>query len=375
MSDTPPPNRPGAKGKPLPHSLLAPNPRIVTPWATPPVRLLYYPDAFKRHYMELLRRYRDELSQQTGRRIGWQTIRDMMMEPEDRAVSDSLARSGAANDKARVRSTLVTLDNMKSWMDDDILPSDVKFQYVERFIRSLRVRGQLDEIEHALDHAQREYIGDALRLFYRPSPSVCREPGERQDRIMPGVRELLSHSCYVLPALAIESEPAQARVSVCLLILHDYGDHVTPLDIVSLREAPPSGAPLDAVDFVPLYTGFLITETILPAIDLPTVSSELGLMGKLIVSKMSGATAGDDGYAAMSEGGTFECMAKVTSAQIDLLLSVGDGLTLFAGILGAELPPSAASVSVGGPPLKRIQRDARIETLQHQLAFRYRTWQ
>jgi len=366
MSDTPPRRRTSAEGKSLPLSLLAPSTTLASQRPAY-LHLLYYPDAFKRHYLDILQAYREELSRRTGKRVGWQTIRDMMMDPEDREVAAKSARLGTDNEKAKLRSTLVTLDNMKSWMDDGILPSDVKFQYVERFIRSLRISGDVDEIESALDAAQGEYVRDAMRLFYRPSPNSVDMPDDLRALILSAARNLISGACFALPAKMIASEPASDNVPVCLLLFREYTDHVTPLDIVSFKGT--SGDP-NAIDFVPLYSGFLICDGILPS----GSENSTAILGRLVIVKASGATAGDDGYAVLSAGGTFSLMASVTTLHLDLTLSVGEELTLLAGLFGEDPTQTGNSVGLQAAALQRITRDAQIEALERRLVFRYRAW-
>jgi len=332
-------------------------------------RVLYYPDALKRHYLEILRRYRDELTKQRGKPVGWQSIRDLIMEPEDRAVTASMAKSRVSNKSTRVRSTLITLDNMKSWMEDSILPSDVKFQYIERFVRTLRVRGQIDDIERDLDLAQTEYIRDAISLFYRPNPVPAALPRELQAEVLEAARAVLSNACFDVPGQLIEVAQA-AKGRKFLMLLHDYHQHVVPLDIVLTRPIASANGP-DDLDVIPVYTGFFVAETIEPPF---TLDRQAAVTGKLLLTRPAGATSGDDGQRSMSSGGTFAAMIVATMTDLQLSLATGDELRLLADLFDGSQAYGGASARLQPAPFKRILDDASTTSLRARLAFRYRPW-
>jgi len=285
-------------GKVLPEALtgLA---KVQAPSVAEKRAVLYYPDAFKRHYLEILDRYRQELARQSGKPVGWKTIRNMVMVREDEMLAKE--RGGKRDrinvETTRPESTAVSENDLKGWYDKDKshLPSDVKFQYIERFVRFLRKSGTIDDIERALDLAQGEYVRDALHLFYRPhSYGGTRIVLKERELGLAG--KFVSGGCFELEARWLGD--GAPRAAVCLFLVRDYGNHVTPVDIVLLRKEPRAGME-DQPDFVPLYTGFLVTDKILYLGE-----DQVALWGKLILSKGSGATPRDDGIASLAEGGT-----------------------------------------------------------------------
>lgn len=96
--------------------------------------VLYYPEAFKRLYMDVLGCFRDDLAQCSGRQVGWQALRDMVMQPEDELLAGELSglRDRIKVDNTRPRSPLVTLEDFKGWYHPKKthVPSDLKFQYI-----------------------------------------------------------------------------------------------------------------------------------------------------------------------------------------------------------------------------------------------------
>lgn len=100
-----------------------------------PADLAYGPE-LKKRCLALLEGYRADLSAKQGKPVGWAQIRDMVMVVEDREIADGAEGSGQ-------RSFLVTTEDFKGWFSakSSHLPSDMKFQYVLRFLRSLEVAG------------------------------------------------------------------------------------------------------------------------------------------------------------------------------------------------------------------------------------------
>lgn len=331
--------------------------------------VLYYPDAFKRHYMEILERYRQELARERGKPVGWKTIRDMVMAPEDEMV---VRQCGSKRDRINVEttrpvSTAVTENDFKGWYgkDSSHLPTDIKFQYVERFVRFLRKSGAIDDIERALDLAQGEYVRDALHLFYRPNAYG----GDRlvlKEGQMGLTQKLVSGACFEVEARWLGDGPS--RPAVCLLLLGDYGNHVTPVDIVLLRNEPRKGSG-EQVDFVPLYTGFLVTDTIFPSSE-----DRALLLGKLLLSKGSGATPRDDGVASLSEGGTYNSAATFDAKGVEVGLETGNDLALLGPVFGVEVGGTDGKEALTPPAMRRVVVDDRIKALERGLVFRYRPW-
>lgn len=331
--------------------------------------VLYYPDAFKRHYLEILDRIRQELARQGGKPVGWKTIRNMVMAPED----EKLAREkGGQRDRINVEttrpeSTAVSENDFKGWYDKDKshLPSDVKFQYIERFVRFLRKSGAIDDIERALDLSQGEYVRDALHLFYRPNSYG----GDRlvlKERDLALAEKFVSGGCFEVEAQWLGDRPP--RPAVCLLLVRDYGNHVTPVDIVLLRKEGRDGEE-GQPDFVPLYTGFLVTDNILALGE-----EQVALWGKLILSKGSGATPRDDGIASLAEGGTYKSSVTFSADGAEISLATGDDLALLGPVFGVEAGGSDEKEGLTAPAMRRVERDDRIEALERSLAFRYRPW-
>lgn len=329
--------------------------------------VLYYPEAFKRHYMDVLGCFRDDLAQRSGKPVGWQAIRDMVMQPEDERLAGELSgpRDRIKVDNTRPRSTLVTLEDFKGWYHPkkSHVPSDLKFQYIERFVRSLRISGEIDEIERELDLAQGEYIRDALHLFYRPVP-FAGDAVILRENWLGAVKRLVSSACFRLKAESLGIGGAEAEGGAdCFLILRDYhGSHVTPLDIVVMQLSRDGGKKQ-----IPLYTGFLVTESVLGMFG----EERVLLMGKLILTKESGASPGDDGTRALSDGGTYNSQASFSRDGLDLGLGTGEDLGLMGPVFGVDVGGDQQSLSVG---LERIRRDEEIEAIVSRLAYRYRTW-
>lgn len=137
--------------------------------------IVYFPDGLKRHYMDLLLRYKQEQSELRGKPVGWQTIRDEVMAREDALVAARMRRQKLEVEVDRPRSDLVTLEDFKGWYhrSKSHLPSDVKFQYIDRFLRGLRAEGALDSVESAWVRARRAYLMEALGAFYKPDIAYC----------------------------------------------------------------------------------------------------------------------------------------------------------------------------------------------------------
>lgn len=356
-------------GKALPNALTEFVPVLRGATSAEKRMLFYYPDAFKRHYLDVLDRYRLQLARESGKPVGWKTIRNMVMAPEDERLAKE--RGGKRDrinvETARPESPAVTENDFKGWYDKDKshLPSDVKFQYIERFVRFLRKNGEIDDIERALDLAQGEYVRDALHVFYRPG-SYGGERMVLKERDLGLAEKLVSGGCFELEARWVAD--GAPRPAVCLLLVRDYGNHITPVDIVLLRKEWREGME-GQPDFVPLYTGFLVTDNILPLGE-----EQVALWGKLILSKGSGALVSDDGIACSSEGGTYQSSGTFSPEALELSLETGHDLGFLGPLFGVEAGGGHGKVGLRAPVMRRVRRDDRIKALERSLAFRYRAW-
>ena len=328
-------------------------------------RVLYYPDAFKRHYMDLLGRYRMTLAERTGKPVGWQAMRDLVMAPDDQRLAKVRGhRDGIDIQKDRPRSELVSLEDFKGWYhrEKSHLPSDIKFQYIERFIRQLRITDEIDAIDRALDEAQLEYIREAFHVFYRPVP-YAGETEIFRSLDMPSIEALVSYGCFELDAELLEMPAGQK--GVCLLLLRDYVSHVTPVEIVLVRirsDGPPH-------IFVPVFSGFLLSETVLGV----TFMDGVGLKGKLCLTRESGATPADDGVRVLCEGTTLEAFATFRDDALELGIGNGDGLQLLKPVFGLEVGSDYEGESAH-LRLRRIDREKYLPGGEPGLFFRYRPW-
>lgn len=329
-------------------------------------RVLYYPDAFKRHYMDVLGRYRIALAERNGKPVGWQAMRDLVMSPEDqRLAKERGRRDGTDIQKDRPRSGLVSLEDFKGWYhrEKSHLPSDIKFQYIERFVRKLRITGEIDAIECALDEAQLEYIREALHVFYRPVP-YAGEGGILRAVNMPLIESLVSYGCFELDAEFLEMPDGQK--GVCLLLLRDYLSHITPVEIVLIR----SNSEGHPAVYVPIFSGFLLCETVL-GLGLGMMD-DVVLVGKLVLIRDTGATPADDGVRVLCEGTTLEVFATFREDELQLGIGSGDGLNLIKPIFG--LAAGDAETDKAPLSLRRVDRKKYLPNGESGSFFRYRPW-
>lgn len=328
-------------------------------------RILYYPEVYKRHYMDVLARYRLALAERNGKPIGWQGMRDLVMAPEDQRLAQEMDRRfGIDVQRDRPRSELVSLEDFKGWYhpQKSHLPSDIKFQYIERFLRQLRITGEIDAIERALDEAQLEYIREALHEFYRPVP-YAGESELLRELNMPRIEGLVSFGCFELDAELLKLPAGQK--GVCLLLLRDYVSHITPVEIVLVR-IQPEGSPHI---FVPVFAGFLLSETVLGAASM----DDIGLMGKLVLTRATGATPADDGVRVLCDGTTLEAFATFRADALELQIGNGDGLQLLKPVFGLEAGSDKGGKNVQ-LRLRRIDREKYLPGGEQGLFFRYRSW-
>ena len=339
-------------------------PPVQCPTAEERRRVLYYPDAFKRHYMDVLDRYRAELSERSGKPVGWQTIRDMIMETEDRDELLAAQRRKVDVGTDRPRSPIINKEDFKGWYDPkrSHLPTDIKFQYIERFVRLLRVIGEIDAIEQELDQAQLNYIRDALHLFYRPVPYAGAAEifrGENMERI----ERLVSYGCFELETALLPLPPGET--GTCLLLFRDYASHITPVEILLVRQRDEGPRHI----FIPVFSGFLLAETVM---SVAIMRGDVVFMGQLVLTRPSGATAGDDGVRVLSEGTTLGTMARFTEGSVEFSLGGGDDAQLLRAVFGHEAPDEdTENITVA---VKRIDPKPYFPDGKIGRFFRYRPW-
>jgi hypothetical protein len=340
-------------------------PPVQQPTAEQRRLLFYYPEAFKRHYMDVLERYRAELSERSGKPVGWQSIRDMIMETEDADELLAAQRRKVDVGTDRPRSPIITKDDFKGWYDPEKshLPSDLKFQYIERFVRLLRINGELDAIEKALDQDQVNYIRDALFLFFRPVPYSAGAnflKGPNEERI----HRQVSHTCFELKSTLLPLPAGQT--GTCLLLFRDYCNHIIPVEILLVRqrdEGPPH-------IYVPVFSGFLLAEIVKNFAD---IGGDLVFMGKLVLTRSSGATACDDGVRVLSEGTTLGTMAWFKETELNLSLSGGEDQNLSEAVFGLVAGSGEEGDEAKGL-IRRVDPKRYFPDGETGRFFRYRPW-
>lgn len=292
----------------------------------------FFPPTLKRHYLDVLARYKKKLSAESGRAIGWQRIRDMIMEREDSLLAASSKLERINLDNTRPRSPALTLEDLKGWFGSKAshLPSDQKFQYIDRFIRGLRLAGDLDDIEQSVAAAERDYVREALVTFYRPSSAYVFPGTDTERKAYSAIERFATNAlnlaqfvteCHVSAEAKADSDlPADGSRDHFLLFLmcHNIKHGVAPIDVVASfpklgsaygatqqlphkrehREFKPPRL-LDLADLhtcvsLPLYSGFIVPEC---AGLLEGVTPYLDC--KLALTKYTLASRTDEGLAAL----------------------------------------------------------------------------
>lgn len=262
-----------------------------------------YPPALKAHYLDLLLKYKADRSAKLGKPVGWQTIRDEIMREEDAKLAKRVAERDRVDVKEdRPRSNDLTLFDFKGWYDPQKshFPSDAKFKYIDRFIRSLRLQGEIHHIELDAAKARREYLRDALFTFYRPDLAYA-----DQDRSAwePHVSKFLDHSVFVAYC-SLEEQTAATSRYLLILVCDDFKNGIAPVDVL-ISFLPPDIQPetqfdtpvvsiaLDALQrydiqssrVLKLYSGFFVTEKFSPGATSATATltnpsqADFGLLG------------------------------------------------------------------------------------------------
>lgn len=327
MSDTQDENEVPAKGKVLPLPRKAAGPRQASRLQSVP----FFPPTLKRHYLDVLAQYKEKLSADSGRATGWQRIRDMIMEREDAQLCAASELERIKLDNTRPRSPALTLEDLKGWFGPKAshLPSDQKFQYIDRFIRGLRLAGDLDDIEQSVAAAERDYVREALVTFYRPGSAYV-FPGTDTERKAYSAIESFAMNALDLAQFVAECHvPVEASADADLpadgsrnhfllfLICHNIKNGIAPIDVVASfpklgsaygateqlphksghRELKPPRlfdvAELQTCVSLPLYSGFIVPEQ---AGRLEDTTEYLGC--KLVLTKYSLAFHTDEGLAA-----------------------------------------------------------------------------
>lgn len=267
--------------------------------------IVYFPDGLKRHYMDLLLRYKEQLSEESGKRVGWLAIRDQIMAREDALVAEKASRLGYGVKVDRPRSDLVSVNDVKGWYNPkkDHLPSDTKFQYIDRFIRGLRASGALDAVEIAASDAKREYQREALAIFYRPQAAFQANDPVRYQGELARILDNTIFAAYCRSAVDDQSPESQYLL---LLFCHAFKGNISPVDVVAclippglepgqLRLQSLQSTALDCLGrfdalmsrLTYLYSGFIVLESYAHASPVKTSAAS----ASLVLSNPSGAGA------------------------------------------------------------------------------------
>lgn len=267
--------------------------------------LVYFPDGLKRHYMDLLLRYKQQLSKESGKAVGWLAIRDRIMAREDALEAEAKQRSGYGVKVDRPRSDLVRLDDFKGWYNpkNSHLPTNTKFQYIDRFIRGLRVEGLLDEVERAASDAKREYHRECLAIFYHPQNAF---QGNEPAGFQAELAKILDSTMFAAYCRPQGDDPSFESQYLLLLFCHAFKGNISPVDVIACVIPPGlESGPLQlgtvqstALDclrrfdtlssrLIYLYSGFIVLERYGLASPMRTT----GASASLALSSPSGASA------------------------------------------------------------------------------------
>jgi hypothetical protein len=207
-------------------------------------QVLFYPNALKHHYIDLLRRWKEERARVTGKPVGWQTIRDMIMEPEDAkllAAEQLIRRERNAKEARRIqaeRDSFLTADHLKAWDRGAALPSDPRCYFIERFLNRLRKDGIMGTVEQAATEARHKYIKEAMFALYRVDRRV--REGGRADLLAEvlGFQEL-SGMGFLIEGSAVDHK--QNRIELVMRI-GEVDKLIYDLEIFLVRQSSGAGA-------------------------------------------------------------------------------------------------------------------------------------
>lgn len=304
----------------------------------------YFPDALKRHYLDLLRQLKEQQSVTSGKRVGWLTIRDQIMKPEDDELAASLSAHKHRIDveSTRPRSAMLELNDLKGWFNPKTshLPSDVKFQYIDRFIRSIRLAGELDAIEHKVRESEREYLREAMLQFCRPKHASSAQYEKHIGKTLDDHLAALDTASFVGITDNDDKERQSCRSRcdqiVFVMLCHKYRHGTLPFDLVAcfvpshveietdttylhtMREKSEQVAQalfrLQIVNLpmVPIFSGFLIVESFPHDMSLKTI---------LHLTKPSNAHSSHEGLA--KDIGRYQSVPAYVVVQNDGQASIG----------------------------------------------------
>ena len=194
--------------------------------------LVYFPEGLKRHYMDLLLRYKQQLAVQTRKRVGWLAIRDRIMAHEDALEVEKQRRLGVDVTVDRPRSDRVKVGDFKQWFlpGNTHLPMDWKFQYIDRFIRGLRAEGLLDEVERETSNAKREYHRECLAIFYHPQNAF---QGNEPAGFQAELARILDSTIFAAYCRPQGDDPSFESQYLLLMFCHAFKGNISPVDVIA----------------------------------------------------------------------------------------------------------------------------------------------
>lgn len=216
----------------------------------------FFPKALKEYARLALIEYKDKNG------IGNQKLRDLIMQPEDEALVSLSDPKGP-----KTRDTRLTLDDIKKWLSVNSVHQigDPKFTFINRFLQTLRISGELSDYNIKYCSERRNYhrqaLCDVLSNAYEQETAITVLDGADQH--------------YLISSFP---EGTAAKFPTCLVIAHGYLSGVTPLTLL-FSEVPAqtdqgklSDAFFDTLlsqRFPLVYRGYLILTTRLHFVDGP----------------------------------------------------------------------------------------------------------
>ncbi len=305
-------------------------------------RVPYYPPELKHHYIDLLRRVKADLSRSIGKPIGWQTIRDMIMEPEDAIMASSEEANKTQRGATQIarlrkeRDAFLTIEHFKAWDRGAALPSDPRCYFIERFFNRLRKDGKIDRVEHAATVAKQRYVKDALFSLCRPDVKISR----RDPRDLPRegmTYEVLRNTGFLIDGSIIGG--SNEKIALIMLI-GEVEKWVFDVEMLLIRDLQKTSvnAPDNALgvedlrsdNLILLFHGFLVLYQF-DTNDLSDLSGNFMSGGALMVRNSYDATADDlrlDGR--LSSFMACGANIYIESGRVDLNFVAGQGLASLA---------------------------------------------
>lgn len=324
-------------------------------------RFPYYPPDLKAHYIDLLRRIKDDLARASGKPVGWQTIRNMIMEPEDAAIASAeqaLRQQRHAIKAPRAqkeRDAFLTIEHLKAWDKGGALPSDPRCFFIERFLNRLRSEGRIDHVEHAATIARQRYVKDALFSLYRPDVKLSWSGAANWSLKGLAFNELRNAGFLIDGALI---NPTFAKVDV-IFMFGEVDKFIFDVEILLLRRMRQTSSPtttkmIAQADVQPssltlLFHGFLVPFQYLRSNAEGSEPSGSYIMadGGLLVRNSSEITAADLGLEGRLSA-FMQCNLglEVDNGIVDLKFVAGQALSAFASLFsnkpGSTLEPTVA---------------------------------